>query len=66
MGYIRPTSGSIRIGGHSVIGVPTHKISRMGVADSAEEREVFSLTVAQNIEISTWVQQVQWMRGCGS
>lgn len=58
MGYIRPTNGSIRIGGQSVIGLPTHKISRMGVAYSPEESEVFtSLTVAQNIEISTWVQQ---------
>lgn len=57
MGYIRPTSGSIRIDSQSVVGLPTHRIARMGVAYSPEESEVFTtLTVAQNIEMPTWVQ----------
>jgi branched-chain amino acid transport system ATP-binding protein len=58
LGYIRPTSGTVHVDGRSVIGLPTHRIARMGVAYSPEESEVFtSLTVAQNIEMSTWVQQ---------
>jgi len=57
MGFIRPRSGEILANGEPTIGMATHSISRLGVGYSPEESEVFtSLSVAQNIEMPTWVQ----------
>jgi branched-chain amino acid transport system ATP-binding protein len=57
MGYLRPASGRIHLGGEAVAGLPTHAIARRGVGYAPEEGGVFGdLTVAENVEIATWTQ----------
>lgn len=57
MGFIAPKSGSIEVDGRSIKGWPTNRVAQLGVGFSPEESEVFaSLTVAQNVEIPTWVR----------
>jgi branched-chain amino acid transport system ATP-binding protein len=57
MGYLRPASGRIHLGGEAVVGLPTHAIARRGVGYAPEEGGVFGdLTVAENVEIATWTQ----------
>jgi len=57
MGYLRPASGRIHLGGQAVAGLPTHAIARRGVGYAPEEGGVFGdLTVAENVEIATWTQ----------
>ena len=47
---IAPTSGSIKLGGEEIAGLPSHLITRRGVAHSPEGRRVFpTLPVADNL-----------------
>ncbi|HEY7141098.1 MAG TPA: ATP-binding cassette domain-containing protein [Methylomirabilota bacterium] len=57
MGYLRPASGRIALGGEAVAGLPTHAIARRGVGYAPEEGGIFGdLTVAENVEIATWTR----------
>lgn len=57
MGYLRPSAGGIQFMDRGLIGVPTHKIARLGIGYSPEESQVFAdLTVAENIELPTWTR----------
>jgi branched-chain amino acid transport system ATP-binding protein len=57
MGYLRPARGVIAFRGRSLVGLPTHRIAELGLGFSPEESEVFGdLTVAENIEIATWLR----------
>lgn len=54
MGYVKPKSGAIDWKGQSLAGMKTHQITRLGIAFSPEESEVFGdLTVAENIALPT-------------
>jgi len=56
MGFRRPAAGSIMFEGKSLVGLRPYQIARRGVGFSPEESEVFGeLTVAENIEMPTWV-----------
>jgi branched-chain amino acid transport system ATP-binding protein len=49
-GMIRPTGGRIVLGGEDITGLPSHAITRRGLAHSPEGRRVFaSLSVADNL-----------------
>ena len=49
-GMIRPESGSIVLDGQEIAGLPSHAITRRGLAHSPEGRRVFgTLTVADNL-----------------
>ncbi len=55
MGFHRPISGSIDLGGKTVTGQRPFQIARRGIGFSPEESEVFGeLTVAENIAMPTW------------
>ena len=55
MGYRRPRAGGITFDGADLTKMPTWQIARSGIGFSPEESEVYSdLTVAENIELSTW------------
>lgn len=55
MGFRKPVSGSITLGGESLIGLRPFQIARMGIGFAPEESEVFGdLTVAENIAMPTW------------
>jgi branched-chain amino acid transport system ATP-binding protein len=57
MGYRRPSAGAIAFKGEPIGGLPTHVIARRGIGFAPEESEIFAdLTVAENIEISTWTR----------
>jgi branched-chain amino acid transport system ATP-binding protein len=54
-GMIAPESGSILLAGQNIAGLPTHKITRRGMAHSPEGRRVFpTLTVADNLELGAF------------
>lgn len=49
-GMIKPESGDIRLNGQSIAGLPSHEITRRGLAHSPEGRRVFpTLTVTDNL-----------------
>lgn len=48
-----PSAGSIRLEGHDVIGMATHRIAQRGIGYVPEDREVFSgLTVSENLRLA--------------
>ena len=53
VGLVRPRSGTVRIDGDDVTRVPTHAISRRGIAYVPEGRGIFaSLSVRENLTIA--------------
>jgi branched-chain amino acid transport system ATP-binding protein len=57
MGYRRAPSGSISFDGVDLTKLPTWQIAQGGIGFSPEESEVYAdLTVAENIEMSTWTR----------
>lgn len=57
MGYCRPMSGAVQFQDRALVGMPTHRIARLGIGYSPEESQVFAdLTVAENIELPTWTR----------
>ena len=54
-GMIQPTSGRISLGGADITGLPSHAITRRGMAHSPEGRRVFpTLSVADNLEMGAF------------
>src|SRR5262245_12250850 len=50
LGLVKPTGGEIEFDGASLVGVPTEKIVRRGIALVPEGRRIFSrLTVGENL-----------------
>jgi branched-chain amino acid transport system ATP-binding protein len=57
MGYRHALSGDITFDGVDLAGLPTWKRAQSGIGFSPEESEVYAdLTVAENIELSTWTR----------
>jgi branched-chain amino acid transport system ATP-binding protein len=57
MGYHRPRSGGVRFRDVALHERHTHEIARLGLGFAPEESGIFGdLTVAENIEISTWTR----------
>jgi branched-chain amino acid transport system ATP-binding protein len=57
MGYRRPRAGEIAFDGTDLTRLPTWQIAQAGIGFSPEESEVYAdLTVAENIELSTWTR----------
>ena len=56
-GMIAPASGSIKLGGRDITGMPMHQITKAGLAHSPEGRRVFStLSVADNILLGAFTR----------
>jgi branched-chain amino acid transport system ATP-binding protein len=54
-GLIAPQSGSIRLAGEEIAGLPSYEITRRGMAHSPEGRRVFpSLTVTDNLMLGAF------------
>jgi branched-chain amino acid transport system permease protein len=52
-GFLRPTSGDIRVGETSVVGMPPHRIAHLGVARTYQiPRPFASMTVRDNVAMS--------------
>jgi branched-chain amino acid transport system ATP-binding protein len=57
MGYRRALSGGITFDGNDLTRLQTWQIAQAGIGFSPEESEVYAdLTVAENIELSTWTR----------
>jgi branched-chain amino acid transport system ATP-binding protein len=57
MGFLRPRIGRIVFQQREIQACRTFEIARMGIGFAPEDSGIFSdLTVAENIEISTWTQ----------
>jgi branched-chain amino acid transport system ATP-binding protein len=57
MGFLRPRDGRISFNQEAIHGRRTHEIARRGLAFAPEDSGIFpDLTVAENIEISTWTR----------
>jgi branched-chain amino acid transport system ATP-binding protein len=63
-GVIQPTSGTVRIGGRDVRGMPTHKRARLGLGRTFQRLEVFSsLSVADNVRTGLEIRHAWSRRG---
>ncbi len=52
MGLVTPARGRIEYNGESIIGLPPHVISRLGLAYVPEDRRIFTdLTVRENLDV---------------
>lgn len=52
MGIYQPTSGSVSFSGRSLLGMPVHRVCRLGIARTFQEVKVFpSLTAKQNVKV---------------
>jgi branched-chain amino acid transport system ATP-binding protein len=50
MGLVRPTEGSVRLGGQPITGLAAHKLARLGIGYVPEDRRIFRLlTVMENL-----------------
>jgi len=50
MGLVRPSEGQVRLAGHSITGMPAHKLARLGIGYVPEDRRIFRLlTVMENL-----------------
>ena len=55
-GLLRPKSGSIRLDGVDVAGLPPHVIAGMGLIQVPEGRQIFAdLTVVENLALGAWL-----------
>ena len=56
-GMIKPTSGTITLGGRDISGLDSHRIAKLGLAHSPEGRRVFpTLSVLDNIRLGAFVR----------
>ncbi|HYE93475.1 MAG TPA: ABC transporter ATP-binding protein [Terriglobales bacterium] len=57
MGYLKPRRGTITFEGARIDGRRTHELATLGLGWAPEDSGIFpDLTVAENIEISTWTR----------
>jgi branched-chain amino acid transport system ATP-binding protein len=55
-GLLTPRQGEVRVRGHRISGLPAHKVSSMGIAQSPEGRRVFPrMTVLENLQMGAFV-----------
>ncbi|QKC91709.1 ATP-binding cassette domain-containing protein [Mesorhizobium sp. NZP2234] len=54
-GTLRPSSGSVRLLGHDIAGLPLHRIARLGIARKFQIPSVFpNLSVEDNLKVARW------------
>ncbi len=68
MQLVRPETGRIQFGDHAIVGLPPHKVAKLGMGYVPEERRVFTdLTVAENLLVGrqppregavTWTEEM--------
>ena len=56
-GLVHARSGSVTLEGQSLVGVPAHKIAKLGVVQSPEGRRVFPrMSVLENLEMGAYAR----------
>ena len=62
-GIIRATSGAIRLAGRDITALPPHDITRTGIAQVAEGRQLFpDMSVRENLELGAMATNESWSR----
>jgi len=57
LGTVRPLRGTVTFGGKRIDKVPTHRIARLGIAQSPEGRRIFArMTVLENLELGAFTR----------
>ncbi|HWN14550.1 MAG TPA: ABC transporter ATP-binding protein [Candidatus Dormibacteraeota bacterium] len=57
LGTVRPLRGTVTFGGKRIDKVPTHRIARLGIAQSPEGRRIFArMTVLENLEMGAFAR----------
>jgi len=57
LGTVRPLRGSVSFGGRRIDRGPTHRIARLGIAQSPEGRRIFApMTVLENLELGAFAR----------
>jgi branched-chain amino acid transport system ATP-binding protein len=57
LGMVRPLRGTVSFGGRRIDRVPTHRIARLGIAQSPEGRRIFApMTVLENLELGAFTR----------
>ncbi len=57
LGTVRPLRGTVSFGGKRIDKVPTHRIARLGIAQSPEGRRIFArMTVLENLELGAFAR----------
>ncbi|HEY7202856.1 MAG TPA: ABC transporter ATP-binding protein [Methylomirabilota bacterium] len=57
LGIVRPLRGTVSFGGRRIDRVPTHRIARLGIAQSPEGRRIFGpMTVLENLELGAFAR----------
>ena len=60
-GIVRPTAGSIRFDGAELAGASPESVTRMGIAQVAEGRQLFpDMTVRENLELGAMARPDAW------
>ena len=55
LGTVRPLRGTVSFGGQRIDRIPTHRIARLGIAQSPEGRRIFApMTVLENLELGAF------------
>jgi branched-chain amino acid transport system ATP-binding protein len=61
-GIIRATSGAIRLAGRDITALPPHDITRTGIAQVAEGRQLFpEMSVRENLELGAMATEDSWL-----
>ena len=57
-GVLRVKSGSVEFKGKDILGMPTHKITEMGMVHVPEGRHIFpALTVGENLRVAAYLYE---------
>lgn len=60
-GIVRPMSGRVRFDGQDITGLAPHQITRVGIAQVAEGRQLFpEMTVLENLELGAMATPGAW------
>jgi branched-chain amino acid transport system ATP-binding protein len=61
-GIIRATAGSIRLAGRDITALPPHDITRTGISQVAEGRQLFpEMSVRENLELGAMATDESWL-----
>jgi len=57
-GVLRAKSGSVKFNGKDILGMPTHKITELGIIHVPEGRHIFpALTVGENLRVAAYLYE---------
>jgi branched-chain amino acid transport system ATP-binding protein len=60
-GILHPAGGAIRLAGRDITALPPHDVTRLGIAQVAEGRQLFpEMSVRENLELGAMASEAAW------